>query len=190
MTLPLRKRFGAPVSSRTRSKRARTTTLPKAAQKETKQKRIDGLSTSFADTCYESLPLSLTPGSGGNELIGSKLRIKRIRVNYDFTTTTGISLTQGVRIALVIPKDPSSNPFVPSNRGFYDFNNITVLKERLLPLDNSKLAGTMDFWGPINIELDVNQSQVRKNNIFVHAYSVGNGAALAARIAYEFFYED
>jgi len=155
--------------------------IPKALLPETKQYLAASLSTSGFSDAYSPIPEQMTQGDSGSEFLGSKFRVMRLRVNYDWSA---ISLSGAVRLSVVIPKDPTTNPALTSSRQQWDTNTYTVLHDMLIPPDSSLTAGTFDVKGPINVEMDATGSAPRRNNICIYVFNTGNGAALASDISY------
>jgi len=104
---PARRRlFSSPASAAKRRRVTTQTKLVKLQQPELKQ----FVSTANLDThvngnaAYASLPDIMSQGNDGNQFIGSKYRILRVRVYFDYTDVT---LTSGLRLGLGIPKQPN-----------------------------------------------------------------------------------
>lgn len=157
------------------SKKSTTMKIPRSLLPETKQFIQTNSMSSVTNGAYQSIPGAMTQGDLGDDYTGSKFRIKRLRVYYDFTQLT---LTDAVRISVVIPKVAGSLGLPLVNVDPWDTDSYTVLHDMLLPDAQECLAGTFDVTGPINVELNKTGLPTR-NDIFVVAVSAGSGAAIA-----------
>lgn len=181
--------------SRSTSKRRRITPqsrtvmrVPRALLPETKQFRSTGLIIpSTTDSAYHSIYAAMAQAVGGNQFVGSKFRMLRLRVMYDLSQ---LSLTEGLRISVVIPKNPSTTPSLSSAVDPWDTQQYTVLFDRLLGDDTSLVTGTFDVKGPITLEGDTSGVTCLRNNVYVFFYSAGNGAAIANRFEYAMWFTD
>ena len=150
-------------------------------QAELKQFRsIATLATSGVNAAFLSIPTAMNQGDGGDNFDGSKFRIMRVRVYFDYSDVT---TTSGIRLALGIPKDPGSSTIldvgtsgtiVPAN-----MREVTMLKEMFLKTDGSNLNGYMEWNGPLNVEMNSAGSVPLKNNLILQI----NSDAVAASIA-------
>lgn len=159
--------------------------VPKSMQPEMKQYEKSTLTTAFTGYAYSSIPTDMSQGDASDQFIGSKLRMARLRVNYDWSQLT---LTEAVRVSVVIPKDPSTTPFLSNARATWDTAQFTVLHDMILPPDLSVSAGTFDVTGPINIEMTSNGVTCLRNNIQIYVGSNGNGTGLANDISYSIWF--
>lgn len=167
------------------SKNSRTMRIPRSLLPEVKQDIVSALTTNSTNYAYSQISAAIGQGDASGERIGNKIRILRMRFNYDFSQ---LSLTGGVRILVTIPKDPSI-PFVGIGVIGQTYSaTTTVLHDLLLPDDPSVLAGTFDVVGPINVEY--NGSTVFRNNVNITVESPGNGANLKNAISYTTWYTD
>jgi len=184
--------FQTPTRSNKRSKtlKARgmavgSSKIPRSLLPETKQHIGINLSTALTNSAYTALAEDMTQGTASDDFVGSKFRMMRLRVNYDWGDLT---LTDAVRLSVVIPKDPTTNPGIASAIAHWDTNTYTVLHDMLLPRDESLSAGTFDIKGPVNIEMNTAGTAVLRNNIHIYAYSTGNGSGLASDISYSLWF--
>lgn len=152
--------------------------IPKSLMPEMKQYYRNTLVTNGTSYAYSEIPLDMAQGDTSQNFDGAKFRIHRIRVNYDFSQA---SLSGGVRMMLIIPKDVSFNPtaLISSARDQIDTNLHTVLFDRLVSDDLMTAAGTFDWKGPLNVEMNVSGTAAQRNNVFLYVY--GNNAGLALR---------
>ena len=158
------------------------TRIPKALQPELKQFVSTSALSNNTDAAYVSIPSIMNPGTGGDDFEGSKFRIARVRVYYDYTD---VATTSGVRMALGVPKistattildDTATNGTVrPAN-----MRSTTIFKEKFLKTDGSDLNGYMEWTGPLNVEMNGPGSGIFKNNLIFQVNSDGVGASLAA----------
>jgi hypothetical protein len=161
--------------------------VPAYLKPETKQFCTTVLSTGNTNDTYSSILLDMTQGDDGDRFIGCKFRVQRLRVNYDFT---GLTLTSGIRMSVVISKSAATTPAIFSSRQQWDTDRFTVLHDMLLPTDDSVRCGTFDVTGPINCELDKTGGVALRNNIWVYAYSTGQGVAMRQDISYAVSFTD
>jgi len=171
--------------TKTMTTRRAATRIPKSLMPEMKQ-FIPGIALIATSTnaAWGSIPTSLTQGDNSANFDGSKFRIARIRVMYDFSTLVG-SATEGVRISVVIPKDPTAGMSFPANAHTpWDTTSQTVLHEILLPRDLATSAGTFDVTGPINCELNSTGTTPLRNDVNVVAQSAFQGAPLTSCVSY------
>jgi len=182
-TTPARRRlFSSPASTSKRRKVMTQTRIPKAMQPELKQYvTTSSLQTTGTNTAYLSIPLVMNQGNDGDQFLGSKFRIMRIRVYFDYSD---VATTSGIRMALGIPKDPtgftifdtgSSGTVTPAN-----MRVTTMLKEMFLKTDGSNLNGYMEWSGPLNIEMSATGTGVLKNNLIFQVNSDGVGSTLSS----------
>ena len=180
---PARRR--ALTQSGTSAKRRRVMTqtkIPKALMPELKQfvSSVNLINTVNSAQC--SIPLYMSQGNDGDQFLGSKFRILRVRLYFDYSDVT---LTNGIRMVFGIPKDPSDtllltnlgsiNTVEPAN-----MRRVTILKEMFLKTDGSNLNGYMEWSGPINVEMNDTGISVLKNNFLVQINSDGVGLELAS----------
>jgi len=123
----------------------------------------------------------MSQGDSSEQFIGSKFRLMRLRVNYDWSALT---LIEAVRISVVIPKDPTTAPVLSSASRQWDTTAFTVLHDMLLPKDPAVAAGTFDVTGPINCEMNSTGTSPLRNNVYIYVHSGTNGAALATDVTY------
>jgi len=177
-----------PPAKRQRTMTRRTTrSLPvrRAAVPEVKQFISFSPLTSVTNGAYVSIPGIMTQGDDGQDFIGSKFRILRVRIYYDYS---GVAAGTPIRLGLGVPKDVSTvslftttanlSQILPSNHF-----NITMLKEKHLKTDSSDRTGIMEWTGPLNVEMDSGGANPLKNNLIFQANSDSNGVALAATTA-------
>lgn len=166
-----------------------TMRIPKSLLPETKQYVRNSLTSSTTNEGYSSIAKDMSQGSTGDDFIGSKFRVQRIRVNYDIQSS--VTLTEGVRITVLIPKRAGFPPVLsPRANSQWDTHVFTVLHDLLLPDDPSTRTGTFDVVGPINVETNSADSIVMRNDIHILAHSAGAGADLASTISYAVWYTD
>jgi len=170
--------------TKTMTTRRAATRIPKSLMPEMKQKVALVLTNSTTNYAYSSIPIDLNQGDAGSEFIGTKFRIARIRVMYDFSGLIG-TLTEAVRISVIIPKDPSVAPVgTVSSKVPWDNLEQTVLHSMLLPPDLSTSAGTFDVTGPINVEMSHSGGIALRNNVHIIVQSVNQGIALKSDVSY------
>lgn len=185
--------FQTPTRASKRSKTSKSSTksttmkIPRSLMPETKQYVSSILSSATTNYAYASIPSSISQGDDGNDFIGSKFRISRIRVNYDFSQ---LSLTSGVRVSVVIPKDPSTYPILTSTIQQWDTQTYTVLHDMILPDSPDTATGTFDVTGPINVHMSSAGSTPLRNNVYLFVYSTGNGSALQTDFSYSVWFTD
>jgi len=139
------------------------------------------MTTSGLNTCFMSIPQFMAQGDDGDDFLGSKYRIMRVRVYFDYSDVT---LAGGLRLALGIPKDPSNTTFldtgtsgslIPAN-----MREVTMLKEMFLKTDGSNLNGYMEWNGPLNVEMNVTGSTPLKNNLILQINSEAAAASISS----------
>jgi len=173
---PARRRlFTTPTSTVKRRKVMTQTRIPKALQPELKQYVSSAnMSTSGLNSAYFSICGIMNQGDDGNDFLGSKMRILRVRVFFDYSD---VATTSGIRLSLGVPKDPSdilitdtgtSGTVVPHN-----MRTVTMLKEMFLKTDGSNLNGYMEWNGPLNCEFVAAGSTPVKNNLILQINSDG-----------------
>ncbi|CAN8138887.1 hypothetical protein THIOSC15_1210002 [uncultured Thiomicrorhabdus sp.] len=108
---------------------------------------------------------------------------------YDFSQLT---LSEGVRISVVIPKDPSIAPVITDHIDPWDTQTRTVIFDRILGDSAELLAGTFDVLGPINLEGDSTGTSPLRNNVHIYVHSAANGTNLASsnNISYSMWFTD
>jgi len=180
---PVRRRlFTSPAPS---SKRRRVTTqtrIPKLMQPEIKQwVSFNSMTVSGTNAAIMSIPTFMSQGDGGDQFSGSKFRILRVRVYFDYTD---VATTSGVRFGLGIPKDPSSSSLydisslgtmLPAN-----LRQVTMLKEMFLKTDGSNLNGYMEWNGPLNVEMNSDGTAPLKNNLMLQIVSENVGTSIGS----------
>lgn len=177
------------VRRRTKAKPRTVTRIPRSMKPETKQYISGANFTNTTNEAYVSVPDAIQQGDNDNQFVGTKLRVLRLRVYYDFSQ---LSLTDAVRISVIIPKDPTATPSLLYNVDPWPNNAYTVLHDMLLPDDPSVLAGTFDITGPINVQYSSGGITPLKNNIYIYLHSASNGASLAnlSAVKYSLWYSD
>ena len=134
----------------------------------------------------------MNQGNDSDQFIGSKFRIQRIRVNYDLTTLT---LTSGFRMMLVIPKDPNVS-FATSGVPIFttsdqvNTDEYTVLHDQLMSNDASLRAGTFDWVGPLNVEMNKAGTTCQRNNVHLFFFSDSAGTDANTQITYSVWFTD
>jgi len=182
-TTPTRRRlFTSPASAAKRRRVMTQTSIPKSMQPELKQfVTVANLNTTGTNSAILSIPIAMSQGTDGDQFNGSKFRITRIRVHFDYSDVT---TTSGIRLALGIPKDPSattildtsiSGTVVPSN-----VRQVTMLKEMYLKTDGSNLNGYMEWLGPLNVEMNDNGTTPLKNNLTLQINSETQATNIAS----------
>jgi len=180
---PARRRlFTSPASSAKRRRVMTQTRIPKSLQPEIKQfVNAITMGTVGANTATLSIPIYMNQGNDGDEFVGSKFRILRVRVFFDYTDVT---TTSGIRMALGIPKDPSATTVLTNASDGtvvpHNMRQVTMLKEMFLKTDGSNLNGYMEWLGPLNVEMNDTGNTPLKNNLILQVNSIGVGALLAA----------
>jgi len=174
-----------PSAKRQRTIVKRTTrSLPvqKWATPETKQFITPGNLDNGLNEARISLPLAMTQGLAGDNFNGSKFRILRVRVYYDYSDLTP---TSAIRMGLGMSKDPSVTSLFSTIPGQEttlpaNYRSVTMLKEKMLKTDGSDHAGIWEWTGPLNVEMNDAGTLVRKNNLTLQINSESLGASLAA----------
>lgn len=166
--------------------------IPRSLLPEMKQYTKSFLTQGTATTAQSYIPQDMAQGDGSNEFVGHKFRVMRLRVHYDFSDA--VVTTGGIRIVVYIPKNPSELTFpIGNNVSPIDTTRYTVLKDLQLPGDPSRLAGWFDVKGPINVELDLTGSVLRKNALGINVVSRDNQSSatyLNNRTTYSLWYTD
>lgn len=157
--------------------------VPAYLKPETKQFKQTALATSLAPVYYTSIATSMTQGDASNEFIGAKFRMTRLRVYYDYS---GLTLTRGIRISVIIPKRTLTFSTVYTEP--WDTTDCTVLYDMLLPNDPSVLAGTFDVPGPVNVHMDPTGTTVEKNDVIILINS--DNASARTQTTYTMWYTD
>jgi len=169
--------------------------IPRRLLPEIKLNIVDS-ATSFLTNQQASydLPDNIVRGTASNDRIGSKIRISRIRVHFDYSGLT--TLTSGVRMSLVIPKDPSVTALLSSQYASWDTQRFTVLYDTIMPNDPSCLAGIVEFASPLNVEYGGPQQPngIQRNNVQLLLFAQANpndaGSLLAANTNVSIYYTD
>jgi len=178
---PYRRRLHVTPSSSKRRKVMTQTSIPKSLMPELKQFIRTGALSSIFNSAYTSVPVSMGAGTSGVAFLGSKFRIERVRVYYDYS---GITVTEGIRMALGIPKDPSNLTILETGANSTtlpaNMRKVTILKERFLKTDGSDLNGFLEWKGPLNVEMDDAGAVALKNNLIFQVNSANAGSDLAA----------
>ena len=157
------------------------TRIPKAMLPELKQFVSTANLTSGTDEAYVSIPSIMNPGTGGDDFEGSKFRIARVRVYYDYTD---VASTSGIRMALGMPKVSTATTILPTGATLgtvrpANLRSTTIVKEKFLKTDGSDLNGYMEWTGPLNVEMNGPGNGIFKNNLIFQVNSDGVGASLA-----------
>jgi len=182
-TTPSRRRlFTTPTSSAKRRRVMTQTSIPKSLQPELKQfATLTNLGTSGANTAIMSIPAYMAQGDGGDQFIGSKFRIVRVRVYFDYSD---VVTTSGIRLSLGIPKDPSDTTILSTSTegtlAIPIMRQVTMLKEMFLKTDGSNLNGYMEWNGPLNVEMNVSGVTPLKNNLILQINSEGVSGSLSS----------
>jgi len=134
--------------------------------------------TSVTNGAYASLSVIMTNGDDGNDFVGSKFRILRVRIYYDYTDVTA---GNPIRMALGVPKDPTTTSLLTTTalQGLVlpaNYHNITILKEKFLKTDGSDRSGVMEWTGPLNVEMDTQGIAALRNNLIFQVNSENQGA--------------
>lgn len=195
MSTPSAKRslFQTPVRSRKKQrtggkKQSSTMKIPRSLLPETKLYSRSTLANyGLSNLSYSSIPQDMNQGDDGEDFLGSKFRITRMRVYYDFSQST---LTSGVRIAVVIPRNPSSAPVNALSTSTTPINTreYTVLHDMLLPDAAETAAGTFDVTGPINVEMSNTGTTALRNNVWLLIWS--NSIDLTSSCSYQVWFTD
>lgn len=172
---------------RSPSKKSVSMRVPKSLLPETKNFIQDSLTNNSTSYAYSSVPSDMGQGDGGNQFIGQKFRMLRLRVNYDFTQLT---ITEAVRVSIVMPKDPSTIPTLTASLAQWDTSNFTVLHDLLLPDAAEVAAGTFDVTGPLNVEMNSSGTTPLRNNIYIYVHTAGLGATIRFNFGYQIWYTD
>lgn len=162
--------------------------IPRSLLPETKQYLQSSLTNATTNAAYSFIPIDMTQGVQSTQFLGSKFRISRIRVFYDVDSS--ITLTKGVRISVLMNKDPSSTPSLSSELIPWDTTSNTVVHDMFLPNDPGLRTGTFDVVGPFNVEMSTTGSNCQRNNLTVWIQSAGVGAALRTQVSYAVWYTD
>jgi len=180
---PTRRRaFVTPTSTPKRRRVMTQARILKSMQPELKQfvSVFDLTSTPGSNFCTASIPSIMSQGDDGDRYIGSKFRILRIRVYFDYTDVT---ITSGVRLQLGIPKDPTATTInATSGLGTTspaNYRQVTMLKDMFLKTDGSNLNSYMEWNGPLNVEMNDNGTSPLKNNLILQINSTGVGDELS-----------
>jgi len=180
---PARRRlFTSPASAAKRRRVTTQTRIPKSMQPELKQwVSVSALTTVGANSAVMTIPQVMNQGNDGDQFLGSKFRINRVRVYFDYTDVT---TTSGIRLALGIPKDISDNAIMDVGTSGtvipLNMRRTTLLKEMFLKTDGSNLNGYMEWLGPLNIELSDDGNTTLKNQLILQINSDAVGATIAS----------
>lgn len=140
-------------------------------------------------TASSLITTDMSQGDASNQFIGSKFRIKRIRVHYDFSDIA--SVTEGFRISVVLSKNASlAIPGLANSVSPWDTNQIRVLHDLQLSSALEHRAGTFDVTGPFLCTTNFAGTQPITNNIQVQARNFGKAADMATRMSYTVWYTD
>ena len=182
-TTPARRRlFTSPASSTKRRRVMTQTRMPKALMPEIKQYTSTGVNllTTGLNTAYRSIPVLMSQGNDGEQFSGSKFRILRVRVYFDYSDVT---TTSGVRLSLGIPKDPSDLTILSTGTAGtmlpHNMRRVTMLKETFLKTDGSNLNGYMEWVGPLNVEMSDDGTVPLKNNLILQINAEGVSGSLS-----------
>lgn len=176
----------------TKAKRRKTTTtmrVPKSLLPETKQYTKTMLTGSSTDYTFSHVPDDMIQGYFGNEYVGSKFKIQRLKINYDWTAQVS-TMTSGIRMVVGICKDPSvaAHDHVTGVTAQIDHRAVTVLAERYFQPTLDDCCGSIDLKLPLNVEMSSTGSNVMKNNVFIIFYCPGKGTALKTLITYSSYF--
>jgi len=177
-----RRLFGTPGTPKRRKTTAKVVArIPKALLPEVKQYSVGTLSSDDGSSrAWTSIPVDMSQGDASSQFDGSKFRIAKIRVYYDYSH---LAFTSGIRLVVVVPKDVSTTPNIISKNAI-DTNTTTVLYDRLMSPDPANLAGYFDITGPINVSMNTTGTACLRNAVHIHVYSAANGPALRTATAY------
>ena len=172
-----------PVAKRQRTMVKRTTrTLPlkRNPTPEIKQWISAVNLTTTLNGAYVTIPTAMSQGDDGNDFIGSKFRVLRVRIYYDYSTVT---VTDSIRMVLGVPKDPSQTAILTTTTGQSqvlpaNYFATTILKEKYLKTDGSDHAGYMEWTGPLNVEMNEGGTIPLKNSLIFQVNSSGQGSLL------------
>jgi len=158
--------------------------VPKSLLPEMKFRYIQGIPSPLTDTAVLSISSLIGIGGQSNQRIGSKVRIQRIRVTYDYSHFTPES---AIRMSLVIPKTDSDAPVLTVSCQPWDTQFFTVLKDMMIApsagsLIQENTQGFMDFVGPINVDYSVvgGTGRVLRNNVYLSIFAQGFAIEAAA----------
>jgi len=180
---PARRRlFTSPASAAKRRRVMTQTRIPKAMQPELKQwVSFQNLNVSGVNAAFMSIPLFMNQGDDGDDFLGSKFRILRVRVYFDYTDVT---TTSGIRLSLGIPKDPGNTTITDIGTAGtlipHNYRQVTMLKEMFLKTDGSNLNGYMEWSGPLNVEMNSAGSSPLKNNLTLQINSDGVSSSISS----------
>ena len=178
---PARRRTYSQSGAAAKRRRVMTQTrIPKALMPELKQWVSAVALDATINDARMSIPSFMQQGNDGDQFLGSKFRITRVRVYFDYSDVT---FTTGIRMALGIPKDPTDTTILSNVTGFStvvpaNMRQVTMLKEMFLKTDGSNLNGYMEWSGPLNIEMNEGGTAPLKNNLILQINSDGVGFSL------------
>ena len=183
LTTPARRRlFTSPAPASKRRKVMTQTSLPKSMQPELKQFiSTANFGTASLNATRVSIPTIMNQGNLGNNFTGSKFRIVRVRVYFDYSDVT---TTSGIRLFLGIPKDPSTADILDTGTSGtcipHNMRQVTMLKEMFLKTDGSNLNGYMEWNGPLNVEMNSVGGLPLRNNLTLQINSDGASSDISS----------
>jgi len=123
----------------------------------------------------------MAQGNDGDQFIGSKFRIVRVRVYFDYSD---ITTTSGIRLSLGIPKNPSDGTILDTTTegtlAVPNMRRVTMLKDMFLKTDGSNLNGYMEWNGPLNVEMNDTGITPLKNNLILQINSEGQSTNIGS----------
>lgn len=180
-------------SRTTRARRRMSSRVPRSLLPEMKQYQVSSLSSAVTSFAVSSVPTDLSQGDGGDQFIGNKCRIKRLRVYYDMSLGATGHDGGAVRVMVYIPKRPSTavttSPILsstdPIDNDFY-----TVLADRIVPTGESVAAGTMDVKMNLPILFNKTGDTVYRNDLRVGIFAKNATSGLNTNMAYSVWFTD
>ena len=176
------------------AKRARKTTrrmrIPRSLLPEMKHAPFTSLSSTSTNYSYRDVGSLPTQGDDSDQFVGTRYRLQRLRVNYDFTS---LSPTSAIRI-LVTKGQSSQTPSLASfssAAGQPDYDREQVLFDRILSRDDATKAGTFDVrLRNLLMKRYSNGSFIVGDTVYLSVYGVGLGSALSGDFAGTVWYTD
>lgn len=186
---PKRARLSSPMAPRRLfTNRARPNyRVPRSLLPEMKQHSSDVMATFGTDHCYTHVFNAMTQGDSASQFIGNKIRAKRLRVMYDYSTFT----SGAARIVVTIPKLSTSTltGVVVDCHTPVPTDLHTVLMDRVINLKSGDLNnGQFDI--KLNMEMIRIGANAYRNDLLIHVFSPGNGAAARVITGYALWYTD
>jgi len=177
-----RRLFGTPGTPKRRKTTAKVVArIPKALLPEMKQFIVGNLSSDDGTSrAWSSIPVDMSQGDASSQFDGSRFRIAKIRVYYNYTQ---ISLTDAIRLSVVIPKDVSATPSTTGDNP-WDTNINTVLYDKFVSHDLLNQAGYFDVTGPINVDMSTTGTSCLRNAVHIHVSSTSKGNNMRFNTAY------